>query len=376
MTIRVIQRRRDDYFYLGFPGSTQEAFVGERIVLTPWQLAGVTLAELRSAAIRLRRRYEHQLGSPGWASPDDGAVFDIYDATPAEYRDLDDDVPLFLDAEIVADRAGVRVQVTTLVDSAVTEERISALAATAADRMQADVRAILRGPENASGVIWTAEAALRRRDAQVSRLLALGHTISVTVVELAGGADPDAVANILEAGYPSGLLGAKEGDWLEAKSQPWDLDAEFGKIELAQDVARFANAAGGVIVIGARTHKKDGEETIIRVDGIRPDLFSAHRARMVIDRRVYPPIVGLTVRRVTVRGSHSSLAYIRIPPQDPALQPFLVHGAIAGRKVEGEFISIVKRRGDQSLSIRAEELHTWLTAGRRLLREGRIGRSR
>jgi hypothetical protein len=93
---------------------------------------------------------------------------------------------------------------------------------------------------------------------------------------------------------------------------------------------------------------------------------------MTIDARVYPAVVGLRVQRLPIIGSDLVIGYVRIPHQDPSLEPFLVHGAIVGRKVEGSFISIVKRRGDQSLSVRAEELHTWLAAGRRLVREGRL----
>jgi hypothetical protein len=373
MSIRVIQRSRDDYFYLIFPSSPCEVYVsGERIVVTLWLLDGIRLTELRTAARRLLRRYDNQIGSPGWATEDEGAVFQVYDASPEEFLGLDDDLPLFIDADILAGSSGVRVRVVALADTATSEARIGTLAETAASRMHARVRVIEREWENASGVGWGIEAEFRRRDALVTGLLTLGKAIATTVGELANGMDPDAVVNVIEAGFPAGLIGAKEDEWLEAKSQPWDLDTEYGKIELAQDVARLANAAGGVIVVGATTRKVDGEETVTRVGGIRPDRFSPHRARMTIDARVYPPVEGLTVRRVPIKDSDHSIGYLRVPPQDSVVQPFLVHGSIVGRKVEGSFISIVKRRGDQSLSVRAEELHQWLTAGRRLAREGRL----
>jgi hypothetical protein len=373
MTIRVIQRSPDDFFYLSFPNSDREVYVSnERIVVTPWLLDGIRLSELRSAGIRLFHRYGAHVGDPQWATADDGAVFQVYDAPPDEFWELDDDLPLFLDAEILAGRSGVRVRVVAAVDSDTPEDRVVALAASAASRMRASVRGIARAWESNSSVGWSIDAQFLRRDTLASSLLTLAQSVSTTVSELAGGADPEAVVNVIEAGYPSGLVGAKEGEWLEAKSQPWDLDTDFGKIELAQDVARLANAAGGVIVVGAATRKREGEETLVRVDGIRADRFSPHRARMTIDARVYPPVEGLRIRRVPIMDSPLSIGYVRVPSQDPLRQPFVVHGAIVGRRVEGSFISIVKRRGDQSLSVRPEELHTWLTAGRRLLREGRI----
>jgi hypothetical protein len=377
MSIRIIQRSRDDYFYLNFPASNVDVYVsGERIVVTPWLLDGVRLADLRDVAVRLLRRYEYQGGRSEWATDDDGARFEVTSASPEEFAGLDDDIPPIIEAEILAGRLGVRVRVVAILDAITSEQRITDLASTTAGRRKARIVSIERLWENASGVTWAIDISFRRRSALATDLLALGAEIGTAVHELAAGIDPRAVMNIIEAGYPSGLIGAVESEWLEAKSQPWHLDTDFGKIELAQDVARLANAGGGVIVVGAATKKAEGVETITRVDGIRPEGFSPHRARMIIDTRVYPPVVGLTVRRVLIRGSQLAIGYVHIPPQDPSTQPFLVHGAIVGRKVEGSFISIVKRRGDQSLSVRAEELHAWLVAGRRLVREGQLRRER
>jgi hypothetical protein len=69
------------------------------------------------------------------------------------------------------------------------------------------------------------------------------------------------------------------------------------------------------------------------------------RYREVIDERIVPPIEGLTVERADL-GNEGGLLIIGVPRQPPELQPFLVHGAIAGDKVEGAFISIVRRRGE------------------------------
>lgn len=373
MPIRIVQRSRDDYFYLNFPASSSDVYVSsQRIVVTPWLLDGVRLAELRAVALRLRRRYEYQDGEPEWSTDDDGATFEVVTASPVEFADLDDDEPLMLDAEILAGRRGVRVRVVALLDGTTSEQRIADLASTAASRRNARVVGIDRDWENSTSIAWGIEVGFLRRGALATELLSLGAEILTTVHELGAGTDPATVMNVLEAGHPIGLIGATESEWLEAKSQPWNLDTGFGKIELAQDVARLANADGGLIVIGATTRKTEGVETITRVDGIRPEGFSPHRVTMTIDARVYPAVVGLRVRRVPIIGSDLVIGYLRIPHQDPSLQPFLVHGAIVGRKVEGSFISIVKRRGDQSLSVRAEELHTCLTAGRRLVREGRL----
>lgn len=373
MAIRIIQRSRDDYFYLNFPAAAGDVYVSsDRIVVTPWLLEGVRLADLRTASLRLRRRYEWGGGSPQWATEDGGATFDVFDASPGEYWGFDDDLPLSLEGELLAGRDGVRVRVEVLIDPAVDEGRILTLANSAAARMRGRIRSLERLWENTTRVGWAIDADLRRRDALATDLLRFGEIVAATVSQFSGNVDPEAVINVIEAGFPAALIGLAESEWLEAKSKPWNLDAEYGKLELAKDVASLANASGGIIVLGATTHKVEGEETITRVDGIAPDSFSPHRARMVIDARVYPSVVGLAVRRAAISGSKLAVVYVHVPRQHPTTYPFLVHGAIVGARAEGSFISLVRRRGDQTLSTRPEELHLWLSAGRRLLSEGRL----
>jgi hypothetical protein len=50
------------------------------------------------------------------------------------------------------------------------------------------------------------------------------------------------------------------------------------------------------------------------------------------------------------------------------MQPYLVHGAIAEGKVEGAFFSIVRRRGEASITTSAQQIHAYIVAGKRFLR--------
>ena len=59
---------------------------------------------------------------------------------------------------------------------------------------------------------------------------------------------------------------------------------------------------------------------------------------------------------------------IDVPPQPEELKPFLVHGAIVDGRVEGTFISIVRRRGEASIPMTAPMIHAQIAAGRALLR--------
>jgi len=209
----------------------------------------------------------------------------------------------------------------------------------------------------------------KTKRASVAELRRLGTAIDTAVTELSAGAGPQAVINVIDAGFPESLVGLPENEWFEAKSQAWDLSTDFGKLELARDVARFANApSGGLIIVGAATKKADGEETVSAVRGIDAARFLIQRARSVIEHRVYPTIAGLAIRTRPIASSDLCVAYLLIPPQDLALQPFLVRSAITGKSIDGTAISIVSRRGSGSESVGVEEFHALLAAGRRALR--------
>ena len=66
------------------------------------------------------------------------------------------------------------------------------------------------------------------------------------------------------------------------------------------------------------------------------------------------------------------LFLIEVPPQPEELQPFLVQGAIVDGETHGAFVSIVRRRDDESVATSAAAIHSTLAAGRALLRRGEI----
>jgi hypothetical protein len=68
------------------------------------------------------------------------------------------------------------------------------------------------------------------------------------------------------------------------------LDSEAGKIELAQDVARFANAEqGGLLVLGIATAKRDGADTLTKLTPIKHERATPSRYSAVLNRRLFPP---------------------------------------------------------------------------------------
>jgi len=192
-----------------------------------------------------------------------------------------------------------------------------------------------------------------------------------------GNFSPDSVLDVLRVGRVAVLIGQYESRWLEAKTAAYDLNSEAEAIEFAQDVTRFANSEhGGLLVLGLRT-KKDGVGD--RLVAVRPLSSRPPVARYmnVLDRRVFPPIDGLQVEAVPASPTDSGhLLVVHVPTQPEESKPFLVTGAIVSGKVEGAFISIVRRREEYSIPISAPSIHSLLAVGRALLRRGELpGRS-
>jgi hypothetical protein len=212
--------------------------------------------------------------------------------------------------------------------------------------------------------------ALRGRT--VGQLYGLGSDV-IALLDAASGGSLTlwSVVQLATAGRADILIGQPECQWLDAKSQDYDLDDDAGKISIAQDVARFANGeTGGAVVVGLRTRKVSGGEVISAVSPIRSPRSGVRRHRQAIDNRVFPPPDGLSVQQVAITGG--AMIVIYVPPQVEELKPFLVHGAIVNGKAEGAFISILRRRDDESIPITAPSIHATLAAGRALLRRGEL----
>ena len=157
----------------------------------------------------------------------------------------------------------------------------------------------------------------------------------------------DGVQLALRLGRPDALIGTPECSWLDVKSNDL-LSSASEKIKLAQDVARFANVDGGLLVLGLRTSRSTGVDVISQVTPLPMPARPVGRYRSIIDRHVYPFIRGLEVFSVPYdRGE--LVVVISIPPQSDADKPFVVHGnlgSITDNKVKGEFISVVQWRGE------------------------------
>jgi hypothetical protein len=74
-------------------------------------------------------------------------------------------------------------------------------------------------------------------------------------------------------------------------------------------------------------------------------------------------------------GNHQGVLMISVPPQPREMQPYLVHGAVVGDKIEGAFFSIVRRRGEASITTSAAQIHAYIVAGKAFLQGSATARS-
>lgn len=187
-----------------------------------------------------------------------------------------------------------------------------------------------------------------------------------------GPLDAARVLNLLRGGHFNLLIGEAESDYLEVKTKmhPISAPGETGKqakVELAQDVARFANGdVDAVLVIGYRERSGGGNE-IGSLTPVADSTLNLAQLQKLLDERIVPPVDGLIIEKFPTSSTDSVLA-IYVPRQPSEMQPYLVHGAIVEGKVEGAFFSIVRRRGEGSITTSAQQIHAYIIAGKRYLR--------
>ena len=100
----------------------------------------------------------------------------------------------------------------------------------------------------------------------------------------------DDLERIINSNNFEELKGKYEYEWFECKSQPYLLNDNKGKRELAKDVSSFANSDGGYIVIGVKT-TKDDTHIGDKINEIRPfdsNLINEEQILKTCDEWIYP----------------------------------------------------------------------------------------
>jgi predicted HTH transcriptional regulator len=175
---------------------------------------------------------------------------------------------------------------------------------------------------------------------------------------------------VIQSGRTDALIGKNETEFLEVKSTAYDLrnvDESQWKLELAKDVTQFANARnGGLLLIGYRTKNINGFDVIQRKTPVQPKAARLQTYKDVLKSRIHPPISSLQIGSIPV--GRNEVIYFYIPPQPEENKPYIISGSIMDGCYDSNGISIVRRQGDASIPVTAQEIHAALVVGRTLIR--------
>lgn len=178
---------------------------------------------------------------------------------------------------------------------------------------------------------------------------------------------PEEVLQVIRLGHVEMLSGwLVENEWFDAKERV-DLGDAQGKLEFAKDLAQFANAPrGGILLIGARTDVDEGgTETFSKICALdenphisQPIPRLAQQLRAAALMYIYPAIEGLRIE--IVRTSKGQVIYAHVPKQSNQMKPFIVIGEVLSGKMKRNFFSIPVRTHDGNVPVTPHEIHSLL----------------
>jgi hypothetical protein len=185
------------------------------------------------------------------------------------------------------------------------------------------------------------------------------------------------VIAILASGDFDALVGEFESDWLECKSQPYGLNSDEQKLELAKDVSGLANASGGIILIGFATkvNPVHGDDQIDKVRVMSHELINPDQYRQSISSWLYPPLEDVEVTVFpSSQDDSKSVAAIIVPSANDLFRPIMVRRTLLGsqRRVE-LFFGYFERKQTRVVHYSVERLHTLLRDGRSLSSDLKAG---
>jgi hypothetical protein len=175
--------------------------------------------------------------------------------------------------------------------------------------------------------------------------------------------DIDAARAALYAQRPEELLGLTECGWLDVKGGIYLLDVPVGAEELAKDVAAFANAkTGGLLLIGFVTREEHDTEVIDRVPSVPRDPVDLDRHRKLIRERVIAAPRDMRVEWVECEADKGILV-IDVPSQPPARLPHVVPGQSRTLGPSRDSVAVPIREGDATAWLPQREIQRLLSAG-------------
>lgn len=174
------------------------------------------------------------------------------------------------------------------------------------------------------------------------------------------------VGQILASGDLTELIGQSETVAFDAKCEPYPLDTPTGRYELAKDVSAFANASGGLLVIGLKTEPAPDHDldVVSALTPVASAALSASQYLGVIKEYVHPFPAGLTVDFLPHGQGAEGLWVITVPPQNADVGPFLIVRIIEdGVEVKHIVAGFAQRQGDHSTPLSPKALQARFRRG-------------
>ncbi len=134
------------------------------------------------------------------------------------------------------------------------------------------------------------------------------------------------VLEALAKGEFDRLIGTPEGQQIEFKEKAYDLGVAKGGRDLVADVAAFANARGGVIVLGIRTAAEPTtrQEVASAVCGTDPSSVDDDAYEKRIREHVHPLVKDFEIRRYRNATATRDVVAINVEAQGRDEGPFIV----------------------------------------------------
>jgi hypothetical protein len=182
---------------------------------------------------------------------------------------------------------------------------------------------------------------------------------------------------ILGEGRFEDFKGVVESTHLDFKREPYPLSGatppihERAKRDLVEDVVRFANVEGGIIILGIEAEQLEGQRTEIgKVVHTFPEWrIDAGQYRDVILERVKPQPEEVVIQWFPACAGEGGIGAVIVPPQSPHLRKtFFATRTLVDEttgKTLGAYVGYVERRGAEGITMSAEELYQTFQAGRR-----------
>lgn len=177
------------------------------------------------------------------------------------------------------------------------------------------------------------------------------------------------IKTILDSRQFDSLIGLEEDTWLEVKGRnPYDFTTPVGRYELAKDVSAFANADGGILIVGlATTRLSDAKiERVTAHDLCTQAEFDVVRYQGLIEDYVHPDIRGLSIYWLSVNPEATQgLGVIEVPVQSPNHKYFLTAKVIeSGTEIKQIVFGLAKRNESANDPLSISDLYKQMQSGK------------